>query len=393
MLLTLSLLAGLTATLWQARVAERQRALAEHRFQNARRVASSMVFELHDAIEAVPGATAARALLLTRASEQLDALALDTPDDPLLLEELAVAYHRLGDVQGRTASAHLGDQPASRANHRKGLALRKRIAERSPGDFEVEIASGREPGGRGVCRGSGRAVTRACAVRRRNSGVPSQRSSDELRFRRDLATAHYTLGSQYRAIGDTPRALASFEHATPLFQAVYDASPGDADLRRSLALCHKRLGAILAEREPTQALDHMRLAVALDEASLAASPNSPVQRRDLSTSNIELGVALLGAGDPQGGLTAYRRALALREALMHDDPKNVQAPHDVASALWYIGAAENSSGHHVEAMASFQRAIPLATPLLSDRDDLPALIISGLADSYKGMGRLTEALG
>ena len=103
-LLTLSLLIGVSTTLWQARRAERQRALAEQRFQNARRVASSMIFELHDALDAVPGATAARALLLTRASEQLDALALDAPDDPVLLEELAVAYHRLGNVQGRIAT-------------------------------------------------------------------------------------------------------------------------------------------------------------------------------------------------------------------------------------------------------------------------------------------------
>jgi tetratricopeptide (TPR) repeat protein/predicted Ser/Thr protein kinase len=391
-LLTLSLVAGLTATLWQARVAERQRALAEHRFENARRVASSMVFELHDAIEAVPGATAARALLLTRASEQLDALALDTPDDPLLLEELAVAYHRLGDVQGRTASAHLGDQPASRANHRKGLALRKRIAERSPGDLEAKSRLVASLVGAAYAEDQvGPSLEHARAAVATAESLHNARPTD-MRFRRDLATAHYTLGSQYRAIGDTPRALASFEQATPLFQAVYDASPGDADLRRSLALCHKRLGAILAEREPVQALGHMRLAVALDEASLAASPKAPVQRRDLSTSNIELGFALLGAGDPQGGLAAYRRALALREALMHDDPKNVQAPHDVASALWYIGMAENGNGHHIEALASFQRAIPLATPLLSDRDDLPAMIISGLADSYEGAGRLADAL-
>ena len=160
---------------------------------------------------------------------------------------------------------------------------------------------------------------------------------DEMRFRRLLATAHYTLGAQYREIGDTPRALASFESATPLFQTVYDASPGDPEIRRSLALCHKRLGAILAERNPAQAVDHMRLAVALDEASLAANPNAPRQRRDLSTSNIELGFALLGSGDPRAGLVAYRRALALREELMRDDPKDVQAPRDVASALWYIG--------------------------------------------------------
>ena len=391
-LLFLSLVAGLTATLWQARVADRQRALAEQRFQNARRMASSMVFELHDAIEAVPGATAARALLLTRASEQLDALALDAPDDPVLLEELAVAYHRLGDVQGETAAAHLGDRPSARANHRKGLALRKTLAGRSPGDLEarsrlvaslIATAYAEDQIGPSLEQAQA-AVTTAeslLAVR-----------PEELRFRRALASAYYALGSQYRTIGDTPRALTNFERATPLYQAVYDANTGDAELRRSVALCHKRLGAILGEREPARAVAHMRSAIALDEASLAASPQAPRQRRDLSTSNTQLGFALLRLGDAQGALAAYRRALELREGLMRDDANNVQAPKDVATALYYIGVAENGIGRRAEAIAAFERAMPLAAVRLSSTDDLPALILSGLADVYQGSGRLTEAL-
>ena len=91
------------------------------------------------------GATSARALLLTRASEQLDALALDSPDDPVLAEELATAYHRLGDAQGRPGSANLGDSAAALVNHRKGLAIRRQIANRSPRDLEARSQTGAEP--------------------------------------------------------------------------------------------------------------------------------------------------------------------------------------------------------------------------------------------------------
>jgi non-specific serine/threonine protein kinase/serine/threonine-protein kinase len=391
-LLILSLVAGLTATLWQARLAERQRALAEQRFQNARRVASSMVFELHDAIEAVSGATAARALLLTRASEQLDALALDAPDDPMLLEELAVAYHRLGDVQGLTASAHLGDQPASRANHRKGLALRRILAARSPDDLEARARLVSSLIGTAYAEDQVGASLEHAQAAVTTAEFLLAAKPKELRFRRALASAHYALGSQYRAIGDTPHALASFEQATPLYQAVYDSNTGDTEVRRSVALCHKRLGAILLERDPGQAVGHMRRAIELDEASLASSPMGPRQRRDLSTSNTQLGFALWRIGDAQGALVAYRRALSLREGLMRDDAKNVQAPHDVSSALYYIGVAENGIGNRAEAIASFQRAMPLAAVRLSDHDDLAASIMSGLADTYEGSGRLTESL-
>jgi tetratricopeptide (TPR) repeat protein len=136
----------------------------------------------------------------------------------------------------------------------------------------------------------------------------------------------------------------------------------------------------------------MRSAIALDEASLAASPKAPRQRRDLSTSNTQLGFALWRLGDAHGALAAYRRALELREGLMREDANNVQAPKDVATALYYIGVAENGLGRRAEAIAAFERAMPLAAVRVSSTDDLTALIISGLADVYQGSGRLTDAL-
>ena len=158
-LVTLSLVVGLGATLWQAQKAEAQRVRAELRFQNARRLANSMVFELNDAIEA--GGTSARALLLTRASEQLDALARDVPDDPVLAEELAESYHRLGNVQGRTGFANLGDRKSALASHRKGLALRTTIAERTPRDLDARFRLG-EPDGRDGGGRRGGPVVRTC---------------------------------------------------------------------------------------------------------------------------------------------------------------------------------------------------------------------------------------
>ena len=392
LLLILSLVAGLTTTLWQARRAEQQRARAERRFNDVRKLATAVMGELHDAIEALPGATSARGLLLKRACEHLDALAVDAPDDPALAEEVATAYHRLGSVQASASSASLGDQAAARASHRKGLALRKALADRFPDDLEarsrlvaslVSVAYAEDQ--------IGPSLEHALAAVATAESLLTARPQ-ELRFRRQLATAHYALGSQYREIGDTAHALASFEKATPLFQAVYDARPGDAQANRDLALCHKRLGAILGEPEPAQALSHLRQAVALDTARLAASPESPQVRRDLSVSNIELGFLLLRIGDAQGALVAYRRALDLREGLVRDDPKNALAPHDLASALWSVGVAENAIGNRAMALASFQRAMPLATPPISDRDDLQARIVSGLADAYESSGRLAEAL-
>ena len=390
-LLALSLAAGVTATLWQARRAEDQRARAERRFADVRKIATSMMGEMNDAIEALPGATSARGLLVKRACERLDALALDAPDDPALAEEVATAYHRLGELQASASQPNLGDPAAARASHRKGLALRKALAARSPDDLEarshlveslIRTAYVEDEIGPSLALGQAAIATAESLVAARPA---------ELRFRRQLASAHYMVGSHYREIGDMSRALASYERATPLFQAVYDASPGDVEANRNIALCHKRLGAILVERKSPEAIGHLRKAVALDEERLARKPDAPQERRDVSVSSIQLGYGLLKAGEAHAALVLYRRALALREGLVRDDPTNAQAPHDLALALWWIASAETSNGNWDAALASLQRAMPLAKPL-RERDDLRARITSGLADAHEGAGHLAEAL-
>ena len=71
----LALIAAVGVTTWQARVASRQRELAEQRFNDVRVLANTFLFDLHDAIRDLPGSTPARQMLVTRGLEYLDKLA------------------------------------------------------------------------------------------------------------------------------------------------------------------------------------------------------------------------------------------------------------------------------------------------------------------------------
>jgi tetratricopeptide (TPR) repeat protein len=393
-LVMVSLVTGLTTTLWQARRANDQRAIAEQRLQNSRRVAQSLLFELHDAINAIPGATAAKGLLLTRAAEQLDTIARESPDDRVVLEELATAYHRLAEVQGRGGAANLGDTAAAFSSAQHALAIRQTLADRSPNDLEARsrliesLLSTADADDMNVTRAIERNATAITHAESLVQGVPSNPA-----FRRRLAAAHYSMGARLRDTAEPQRALASFEAAARLYQAAYDATPDDAEIRRSLALCHKRLGALLADkRDTSQAIVHMRRAVELDEAGVAATPNAPQRRRDLSTSSIQLGFALAQLGDSPGALAAYQRALALREELMQADPNDNQARRDVASVLWYIGNHQNGSSHPREALVSLQRALPLAMRTATTSGDMVGLIVDSLADAHQNLGQLADSI-
>jgi non-specific serine/threonine protein kinase/serine/threonine-protein kinase len=88
-----------------------------------RRLANSFLFEFHDAIASLPGATPARELVVKRAVEYLDGLSKDAGGDLALKRELAESYLRVGDAQGLYFESNLGKTADARESYQKALTL------------------------------------------------------------------------------------------------------------------------------------------------------------------------------------------------------------------------------------------------------------------------------
>src|SRR4051794_5177867 len=71
----LILIGGIVATSRQARIANREKLRAERRFKDVRKLANSVLFDYHDAIKSLPGATKVRERLVKDALTYLDSLA------------------------------------------------------------------------------------------------------------------------------------------------------------------------------------------------------------------------------------------------------------------------------------------------------------------------------
>lgn len=115
-----------------------QRARAERRFNDVRKLARAVVFDYHDAIADLPGATPVRERLVKDALAYLDSLAKEAEDDKTLQRELAAAYVKIGDVQGNSRMANLGDTTGALASYRKALAIRQGLAETEPANVEAQ---------------------------------------------------------------------------------------------------------------------------------------------------------------------------------------------------------------------------------------------------------------
>ncbi len=126
-LLALALGAGTVSTL-------REKARAERRFDSVRALANALLFDLHDAVRDLPGATAARQRLVTQALTYLDQLRAESPSDPALRAELASAYERIGEIQGDPHRANTGDLAGATESYREALALRRALWDELPTD-------------------------------------------------------------------------------------------------------------------------------------------------------------------------------------------------------------------------------------------------------------------
>ena len=134
-----ALFTGIIVALWQAQIARTERARAEHRFNEVRELANNVIFKYHDAIAALPGATATREMLVTDALKYLDNLSTEAEDNAELQRELAAAYLKLGDVQGKQYEANIGDTAGAVQSYQKAIALLESVVEKDKENYQAKF--------------------------------------------------------------------------------------------------------------------------------------------------------------------------------------------------------------------------------------------------------------
>ena len=267
-----ALVAGIISTAWQASVARAERARAEARFDDVRQLANAALFELHDAIRELPGATPARQLLVSKGMEYLDKLSQDAGDRADLQRELAGGYLKLGDVLGRPFNPNLGDTAGGLANYRKAASIYESIG----------------------------AVT-----------------SPDPTLQRELATAYLRLSEVLSSSGDTAEALTFARKGL----ALQTEGGGDATLpaeaRRELVASYTRVGDLLSNTGDTNgALDQRRRAVTMMESIASTAPQDIANLRQLGIVYQKLGNSLgnpnyPNVGDYAGGLEQLEKSTAV----------------------------------------------------------------------------------
>jgi len=388
-LVLLALVGGIIATTWQARVARAERARAEQRFNDVRKLANSFLFEFHDAIERLPGSTPARALVVKRALEYLDSLAREAAGDHSLQGELATAYERVGDIQGNPTSANLGDANGAIESYRKALAIRESLvaADRNNAQSQLSLSSTHEHLGEtveftGDIPGALEHHRQALAIR---ETLAADRNN--IRARAEVARSLGNIGVCLAKNGQPDQSLEAYQKALAINRESLKADPNDTSAQRRLAVVLWRIGSLVyRKRDFNGALKNYREAQPIFEALAKDATDAPA-RRDLSQFYGDLSLTLGMKGDLKSAVEIGRKSLSLRQALSNADPANAQARRDLAITQMYLAQALSRIGDAGATLREMRASLAIFE-LLAAGENAATQARIDLAQGYETMGDL-----
>jgi tetratricopeptide (TPR) repeat protein len=334
-------------------VANRQRAIAQQRFQQVRQLANRFI-ALDADLRQLDGTTEVRSRIVADALQYLEALGRDASSDPELSLEIGVAYQQVARVQGVPFIPNLGQLPQAEDTLRKADTFIDAVLAAQPDNREALLASAQIAHDRmAIVDNLNRKADALAAARRAadrldrffdaytpppddinaatqiysNVGVAYQNSSrfeesiryarrareisagvDAARMRR--ASASGVLANSLRRVGDLDAALAAAQESRELLEQL----PSTATTRYNVANALLRVGLVLGEDGGASlgriddALRALQRAFDIDEAQAAKDPNDSRSRDHLAMTALEIG-NILRHRDPPRALAVYDRAL------------------------------------------------------------------------------------
>jgi non-specific serine/threonine protein kinase/serine/threonine-protein kinase len=368
LLILLALTAGLAATAWEARVARAQRARADRRFNDVRKLAHSNLFELHDAIANLPGSTPARELLVKRALEYFDSLAQESGDDPSLQREIVSAYLKVGNVLGNPNNANLGDSSGALQSYGKALSVDQRILAANPADGEahrllaviyekmsdVQAATGN-------MRGAVDSSSRSLSIFREIATSHPAESPAQI----SLAISHIKWGDvmgnpDFPNGGERQAATESYRASLEILERLSQTSTDEPKIRHLRGLVYERLGTMLATQgQIAEASDAYQRSLAIREGLASENPTDVDAIRDVAIAYEKIGSVLEAKGDLVGALESRRKSLSIFRRLVEADQQNVQARQSLALSYLHLGdlLINANVGNRVEAQQNYRMAL------------------------------------
>ncbi|MFO0829352.1 MAG: serine/threonine-protein kinase [Phycisphaerales bacterium] len=332
---------GFVRALEQTRVAQAEKARADRRFDQVRKLANAFVYDVHDKIVDLPGSTEARKSIVSTALSYLDSLATEAGDDHQLALDLSEAYLKVGQAQGYGSRANLGDREGARKSFLKSVEIRERLVASEPNNDAFRLS---------LVRARNQVASLDFAQARYAEALAA--FEDGLRVRRDVLThtpddparvrevgiSHQWIGNVHRAMAEEAerekrpddakkeleRALAAYREYIAILESV--AKPDDPGSQRDLSVGHEKVGDILGDMgRHDEAIEQFNRSLAIRTKLYEAHPDNSESVADLTAAHGKVGARLLALKRPEDAAPHLQRSYELSRDAVKADPQNVLA--------------------------------------------------------------------
>jgi eukaryotic-like serine/threonine-protein kinase len=362
------LLAGIAATVREARIAQRNEIRAEKRFNDVRKLANSLLFDIHDSVKDLPGSTPARKMIVQNALQYLDSLSSEAAgDDPSLQRELATAYERVAEVQGDYIFFNLGETENALRNYQKALSLRKTVTASKSATWQDQLALAKsyrlvaaQIRVTGDLPAAFQNAEEAISIGERLRAAHPQ----DKQVLAELRTAyerkgHIERGSWTQASpGDAPSALESFRRAMEIDAALLKLEPGNEDFQYAAGNDELYYAEVLPHTKDAEKLQHFLHVLDIDKMLNEHAP-SVQHARGVAEDYNRIAMLYNAQRDHIKSAEYHRHYLEIIEPLYASDPKNTLLKEDVVIGSANLGAQIGFMGNKKESERLLDRAVTL----------------------------------
>jgi non-specific serine/threonine protein kinase/serine/threonine-protein kinase len=431
----ISLIAGLAVSIWQADRARTERDRAEKRFQDVRHLSNSLLFEISPKLESLPGSIEARELLVEKALEYLDSLAVESQTDATLQAELASAYEKVGDLQGNINKPNLSDLAGSITSFAKAKAIRislpydpdnqLRLANalrvssmirnrqhdvngalneanesaaiyadlisRDPGSFDLRMSSIEGEIEHGQIYSFNNRYSEAIpllsdAAKSLEASEPDQRKTRLL-----MASAYSILSNALSWDGRQKEAEGQMDRALTIVDSLTERYLNDSEVLSRSFQVHMLASSIyegsrdaLAFQHADQAVHAARQAASADKADSQATYN-------LARALSRKGICQANLGYLVDAAASLRRSERLYEELSLSEPGNVIYQRDLAILYVRMGDTSEKLHDRNDALLKYQNSAVIFEKISSE-DQQNTLARRDLAQSLRSIGKTQIAM-
>jgi len=349
-----ALIAGVAMIVREARIAEMHEARAERRFDEVRKMANALIFDIDDSIRDLAGAGQARRVLIDTALKYLGSLSEQAVGDPALQIEMAAAYKRLGDIQGSFQASQDDYAGASKSFYRALILLQSAIAT----------------------------------------------DPENIRAHRDLTVVYNSLSDLLWTMGDVPGSLSYAKRALDDSEGLVSTASTHYDKVFWTSLYGMDYGYKLfrTRGDATTGLRYMRSAITILEPLFQADTTNVRTRRLLAVSYYKASEALLKERNYPEALAMNEKAIKVLDIALAAAPQDFDlhineaaAKHYAAAALMNLGRLDEAQRYEEVALQRL-RALVAIDPRVAEFQGFVSMALTGMADVAERRGQAPAAM-